>query len=171
MERNWLCNALIPCQTLLFHQCRYHVRKIRNSGQRNNLPGLPPLMTRFTMLHDAGWCRINSEFRHVFLLADLTGHKGIIPLIILNRVRKYNFTDWEILPDLPCDTTRCNRTFLDFLRVILHMEEKVERKFVTLESKIDNLEKRVRELEDITSPKIKPDLLSYLRDKYANGDL
>jgi len=75
------------------------------------------------------------------------------------------------LPDLPCDTTRCNRTFLDFLRVILHMEEKVERKFVTLESKIDNLEKRVRELEDITSPKIKPDLLSYLRDKYANGDL
>jgi|GEM_PF-6834806 hypothetical protein len=51
------------------------------------------------------------------------------------------------------------------------MEEKVERKFVTVESKIDNLERRVRELEDITSPKIKPDLLSHLRDKYANGDL
>ena len=51
------------------------------------------------------------------------------------------------------------------------MEEKIERRFVALESKINDLEKRVRELEDITSPKIKPDILSNLREKYAKGDL
>ena len=51
------------------------------------------------------------------------------------------------------------------------MEEKVERRFIALESKIDNLERRVRELEDITSPQVKPDVLSYLREKYAKGDL
>ncbi len=49
------------------------------------------------------------------------------------------------------------------------MEEKVERRFIALESKIENLEKRIRELEDITSPQPKPDVLSYLRDKYAKG--
>ncbi len=32
------------------------------------------------------------------------------------------------------------------------MEEKVERRFIALESKIENLEKRIRELEDITRP-------------------
>ncbi len=51
------------------------------------------------------------------------------------------------------------------------MEEKVERRFIALESKIENLEKRVRELEDITRPQPKPDVLSILRDKHSKGDL
>ncbi len=51
------------------------------------------------------------------------------------------------------------------------MEEKVERRFIALESKIENLEKRIRELEDITRPPPKPDVLSYIREKYAKGDL
>gem|GEM_PF-5200895 len=32
------------------------------------------------------------------MLADLTGHKGIISLIDLNGVRKYNFTDYRLFP-------------------------------------------------------------------------
>jgi len=67
------------------------------------------------------------------------------------------------------DTMIHTRT--NFSKGTQHMEEKVERRFIALESKIDDIERRVRELEDITSPKTKPDVLSYLREKYTKRDL